>query len=143
MLARGWTVVEPPQLRIVPDEIWQAVVKRLASVSATFSSKQTADLCSRSYTARYLFSGFLKCGLHGSNVVLISGRGGVGRAKYGCPFHQNRGICANTLVIRRDRLERELILDSSGKSFAKISLPLPSRSSSASCARVWTTPDPT
>ena len=93
----------------MPDEIWQAVLKRLASVNAAFSSGQAAGLCSRSYTARYLFSGFLKCGLCGSNVVLISGRTGVGWAKYGCPLHQNRGICANALVIRRDRLERELI----------------------------------
>jgi site-specific DNA recombinase len=63
----------------------------------------------RSYGAKYLFSGFLKCGLCGSNVVLISGRGGAGSAKYGCPLHQNRGICANDLVVRRDALERELI----------------------------------
>jgi site-specific DNA recombinase len=104
-----WTVVESPHVRIVPDEIWQAVVKRLASVNATFSSGQAVGLCSRSYTARYLFSGFLKCGLCGSNIVLISGRGGVGWAKYGCPLHQNRGMCANALVVRRDRIEQELI----------------------------------
>ena len=104
-----WTVVESPHLRIVPDEIWRAVVKRLASVNATFSSGQAVGLCSRSYTARYLFSGFLKCGLCGSNVVLISGRGGVGWAKYGCPLLQKRGICANALVVRCDKLEKELI----------------------------------
>jgi Recombinase zinc beta ribbon domain len=63
----------------------------------------------RSYTARYLFSGFLKCGLCGSNIVLISGRGGVGWAMYGCPLYQNRGMCANALVVRRDRIEQELI----------------------------------
>ena len=33
-----WAVVESPHIRIVPDEIWRAVVKRLASVNATFSS---------------------------------------------------------------------------------------------------------
>src|SRR5438034_2646421 len=87
------------------------VVKRLASVNATFSSGQAVGLCSRSYTARYLVSGFLKCGLCGSNIVLISGRGGAGWAKYGCPcpLHQNRGMCANELVVRRDRIEQELI----------------------------------
>ena len=101
--------MEAPHLRIVSAEVWQAVKNRLASVSTTFSSGLAAGLCSRSYTARYLFSAFLKCGLCGSNVVLISGRGGVRWAKYGCPLHQNRGMCANALVIRRDRLERELI----------------------------------
>ena len=104
-----WTVVDAPHLRIVSDEIWQAVKNRLASVNAAFSSGVGAGLCSRSHTARYLFSGFLKCGLCGSNIVLISGRGGAGWAKYGCPLHQNRGMCANELVVRRDRIEQELI----------------------------------
>ena len=104
-----WTVVDAPHLRIVSDEIWQAVKNRLASVNAAFPSGVGAGLCSRSYTARYLFSGFLKCGLCGSSIVLISGRGGAGWAKYGCPLHQNRGMCANELVVRRDRIEQELI----------------------------------
>jgi len=73
-----WTVVAAPHLRIVSDQVWQAVEKRLSVIAAGFSSGQGAGLCSRSYSARYLFSGFLKCGICGSNVVLISGRGGVG-----------------------------------------------------------------
>ncbi len=101
--------MDAPHLRIVSDETWQAVTNRLASVNAAFSSGVGAGLCSRSHTARYLFSRFLKCGLRGSNIVLISGRGGAGWAKYGCPLHQNRGMCANEMVVRRDRIEQELI----------------------------------
>jgi recombinase-like zinc beta ribbon protein len=101
--------VDAPHPRIVSDEIWQAVKNRFESGNATFSSRVGAGLCARSYAARYLFSGFLKCGLCGSNIVLISGRGGAGWAKYGCLLHQNRGVCANGLVIRRDRIEQELI----------------------------------
>jgi site-specific DNA recombinase len=104
-----WTVVESPQLRVISDSIWERVQARLAAINAVFSSGRAVGLYSRSYTAKYLFSGFLKCGLCGSNIVLISGRGGAGWAKYGCPLHQNRGICTNGLVVRRDRLERELI----------------------------------
>jgi site-specific DNA recombinase len=104
-----WTVVESPHLRIISDTIWQRVQSRLATVNAVFSSGRAAGLTSRSYTAEYLFSGFLICGLCGSNVVLISGRGGVGWAKYGCPLHQNPGICSNALVVRRDSIEREIV----------------------------------
>jgi site-specific DNA recombinase len=104
-----WTVVESPHLRIICDETWQQVQARLATVNAVFSNGHAPGLSCRSYGAKYLFSGFLKCGLCGSNIVLISGRGGAGWAKYGCPLHQNRGICANDLVVRRDALERELI----------------------------------
>jgi site-specific DNA recombinase len=104
-----WTVVESPHLRILSDETWQHVQMRLATINAVFSSGHAAGLASRSYGTKYLFSGFLKCGLCGTNIVLISGRGGVGWAKYGCPLHQNRGICGNDLVVRRDALEQELI----------------------------------
>jgi len=55
----------------VSDQAWQAAKGRLASVNATFSNGRAAGLCSRSYTAQYLFSGFLKCGLCGSNIVLL------------------------------------------------------------------------
>jgi site-specific DNA recombinase len=104
-----WTAVDSPHLRIISDVVWQRVESRLATVNSVFKIWRTTCLCSRSYTAKYLFSGFLKCGLCGSNVVLISGRGGVGWAKYGCPLHQNRGICSSALVVRRDDIERELI----------------------------------
>ena len=104
-----WTVVDAPHLRIVSDEVWSAVKNRLTAVVGEFSNGEGKGLCSRSYSAQYLFSGFLKCGVCGSNIVLISGRGGVGWAKYGCPMNQNRGMCANSVVVRRDRLEAELI----------------------------------
>jgi hypothetical protein len=85
------------------------VQSRLDTVNAVFSSGRATGLSSRSYTAKYLFSRLLKCGLCGSNIVLIFGRGGVGWAEYGCPLHERRGICSNALVLRRDALERELI----------------------------------
>jgi Recombinase zinc beta ribbon domain len=100
--------VESPHLRIVSDSAWKRVQARLEIVNA-FSRGRAAGLSCRSYTSKYLFFGFLKCGLCGSNIVLISARGGVGWAKYGCPLHQNRGICSSALVVRRDALERKLI----------------------------------
>lgn len=66
-------------------------------------------LCSRSYSAKYLFSGFLKCGLCGSNLTLISGRGQSDWGKYGCPLHHSRGVFRNALLVRRVKLEREIL----------------------------------
>ncbi|HEY2461394.1 MAG TPA: recombinase family protein [Candidatus Acidoferrum sp.] len=103
-----WTVVEAAHLSIVSRDVWEQVQARLVSQNK-LSTGTTSGLLSRSYTSKYLFSGFLKCGLCGSNIVLISGRGGVGWAKYGCPLHQTRGICDNAVVVRRDRLESELM----------------------------------
>jgi site-specific DNA recombinase len=101
--------VDSPHLRIASDQVWERAQARLAMLNTSFSKGRAAGLSRRSYTAKYLFSGFLKCGLCGSNIVLIPGRGGAGWVKYGCPLHQNRGICSNALFVRRDTIERELI----------------------------------
>jgi len=103
-----WKAVEQPHLRIISDELWDKVQSRL-SVHAAFYSGARAGLCSRSYSSRYLLSGFLKCGFCGSNLVLISGRGQMDWAKYGCPLHHQRGVCENALLIPRDKLETEII----------------------------------
>ncbi len=106
-----WRIMEAPELRIVPDELWSEVQARIAAVRAAFTPDRREGLCSRAYSARYLLSGFVKCGLCGSNLVLVagSGRGHASRDKYGCPLHHHRGVCDSTLLVRRDTLEREIL----------------------------------
>jgi DNA invertase Pin-like site-specific DNA recombinase len=48
-----WTVVDAPHLRIVSDEIWQAVKNRLESVNATFSSRVGAGIDQASRGVRH------------------------------------------------------------------------------------------
>src|SRR5262249_54405586 len=57
----------------------------------------------------YLFSGLLVCGVCGSRIVIISGQGRRGYVRYGCPSHRYRGVCANALTIRQDRLEQQIV----------------------------------
>jgi site-specific DNA recombinase len=57
----------------------------------------------------YLFSGLLVCGRCRSRLVIISGHGKRGYVRYGCPSHRYRGVCDNTLTIRQDRLEEQLL----------------------------------
>jgi len=42
-------------------------------------------------------------------MVVVSGRGQSGKARYGCPLKHARGICENGLHIRQDSLEREVL----------------------------------
>jgi site-specific DNA recombinase len=105
----GWKVFEAPHLRIVPEDLWKQVQHRLSSIRTNFRPALGPGLCARSYSSAYLFSGFLKCGLCGSNVVLVAGRGQSAYAKYGCPLHHQRGICENGLLIRREKLEQEIL----------------------------------
>jgi len=104
-----WKIMQAPHLRIVSDELWHRVQDRLLTLQVNFGTKTGKGLCTRSYPAPYLFSGFLKCGLCGSNLVLVSGRGQADWAKYGCPLHHNRGICSNALLLRRKKLEEEIL----------------------------------
>jgi len=104
-----WKVQQAPHLRIVSEELWQAVQARLSSVKTAFANGQSAGLCTRAYSAPYLLSGFLTCGSCGSKMVIVSGRGQSGRARYGCPLKHSRGICENGLHIRQDNLEREVL----------------------------------
>jgi site-specific DNA recombinase len=104
-----WKIQEAPHLRIVSEELWTAVQQRLSSVKTAFANGESAGLCNRAYSAPYLLSGFLKCGVCGSKMVVVSGRGNSGRARYGCPLKHARGICTNSLHVRQDHLEKEVI----------------------------------
>jgi site-specific DNA recombinase len=107
-----WTRVEVPEQRILSDALWNRVQERLAYVNRVFGdhAKKGGLLRSRAASSRYLFSGFLKCELCGSNLVIVSGAGRNHRAAdYGCPAHALRGTCANASRIPSDVLERELL----------------------------------
>ena len=104
-----WVTLQAPHLQIVSAELWGAVERRLAMVKASFAAGTSPGLCCRSLSAQYLLSGFLKCGVCGAKMVVVSGRGQSGRARYGCPMKHARGICTNHLHLRQDTIEREVI----------------------------------
>jgi site-specific DNA recombinase len=104
-----WVSLQAPQLQIVSDEVWGAVARRLATVNVSFAAGTSPGLCCRSLSAQYLLSGFLKCGLCGAKMVVVSGRGQSGRARYGCPMKHARGVCTNNLHLRQDSLEHEIV----------------------------------
>ena len=48
-------------------------------------------------------------------MTIVSGNGRRGYVKYGCPSHRNRGVCANSVMIRKDRLEDQLLAELSDR----------------------------
>jgi site-specific DNA recombinase len=103
-----------PDLRIVSEKLWRAVEERRALVNRFYehAGKRPGLLRTALMNSRYLFSGFLKCGLCGANMTIVCGRGrGHKSQTYGCPLNAQRGdiVCANRTRIRRDVLERELL----------------------------------
>jgi DNA invertase Pin-like site-specific DNA recombinase len=104
-----WKIREAWELRIIPEEVWEAVQRRAAVVQSNFRKGLPKGLCSRSFASRYFLSGFLKCGICGSALTIVSGRGMSSWGRYGCPVHVERGACSNGMRLRRVDIEREVL----------------------------------
>jgi site-specific DNA recombinase len=111
-----WVKIESPEQRIVSDDLWQRVQARIEQVKQLYGiddpQRKAGLLRGRAVTSQYLFSGLLRCGVCGANMTIVAGRGRNHRSQtYGCPMNASRGesVCSNSLRIRRDVLERELL----------------------------------
>jgi site-specific DNA recombinase len=104
-----WERVAVPKLRIVPEDLWNAVQARILRMNANLGAARLGGMNRTAASRSYLFSGLLVCGECKSRLVIISGRGKRGYVKYGCPSHRYRGVCDNAVTIRQDRLEEQLL----------------------------------
>lgn len=81
-----WVVQEVPDLRIVEQDLWDAVKKRQESLSFDTSPTGSNPMNDRR-RPKHLFAGLIKCGCCGGGYSLIS--------KYllGCAASRNKGTC--------------------------------------------------
>ena len=99
-----WIIEEVPELRIVPQDLWDAVKERQEKTRQTVTADRSHGI--RSERARrpvYLFSGLVKCGQCGGSYTLVSG------TNYGCANRKTRGTCDNGLTIKRTELEETVL----------------------------------
>lgn len=94
-----WVAMDAPQLRIVPQDLWDAARKRREAQRRSAKGNTTGR------KPRYLLSGLLLCDECGQHYVIKT------QPYYGCSTHINRGaeVCSNGRLVKRDRLE-EVIL---------------------------------
>ena len=99
-------VTEVPELRIVPDALWNSVKDRQTAHARPTRPDRGHGHHGYWETRRpqHLLSGLIKCGACGGGMVL------VGKTHYGCATARNKGTCTHRLTMRRDRLE-SLVLD--------------------------------
>ena len=102
--AEEWLRLDLPGLRIVSDELWQAVHQRLAGVRAHLAKVTDGRFGAkaRDIESRYLLSGFARCTVCGGGLTVMSRSHGQHRASfYGCLAHHKRGssVCGNGLVL--------------------------------------------
>jgi site-specific DNA recombinase len=98
-----WEIVPVPELRIVSDELWDAVKVRQAEVRTTMTRDADGHALNRAHRRKYLLSGLLECGVCGGGFTIIDA------ANYGCATHRSKGTCSNDLKVRRDELERRVL----------------------------------
>ncbi|MEM6933927.1 MAG: recombinase family protein [Pseudomonadota bacterium] len=97
-----WVVQEVPDLRIVDQDLWDAVKKRQKSLSFDTSPTGSNPMNDRR-RPKHLFGGLIKCGCCGGGYSLIS------KDLLGCAASRNKGTCDNRLNIRRDALEASIL----------------------------------
>ncbi len=98
-----WVIQEVPDLRIVPQALWDRVKARQEAVRRD----TRPDVRERPFwerrRPRYLFSGLMKCGTCGGGYSKLSSN------LFGCSTARNKGTCENRLNIRRDVLEASVL----------------------------------
>ncbi len=92
-----------PELRIVPQAVWEAVQMRLAEQAARVAAHGNPSAANM---PRRIFSGILKCGICGSALVTS----GPNR-RYRCRARRDKGpmACSNSVTAPAETLEGEVL----------------------------------
>ena len=97
-----WVIQEVPELRIIDQDLWDAVKAR--QVETTFSQPERGnEALNDRRRPRHLFAGLIRCGCCGGGYSMIS------KDLLGCSTARNKGTCDNRLNIRRDALEASVL----------------------------------
>jgi site-specific DNA recombinase len=108
-----WRRREIPEQRIVPEELWAAVRRRMEIVERLYDcGPGKRPRRGRTAGSPYLFTGLLECADCRGSVTVVSGQWkNRNDLRYGCSMHAYRGdsVCKNNLLIARGTLEKQLI----------------------------------
>ena len=104
-----WVRVEVPELRIIDDDLWQAVKGRQAALASAYSERvkasrnAIAQALNATHRPRTLLSGLLVCGCCGGSYARR------GQDRYACMTHVRSGGCDNNRTIARKKLEARVL----------------------------------
>jgi hypothetical protein len=101
-------VFESPELRIVSDILWQRVQNRLEEVRSALKGKNLARGRLPGRQSKYLFSGYLKCGVCGGGVMVVSS-GKIAGPRYGCYRAHRQHNCDNRIDISLKTVDSRLL----------------------------------
>jgi hypothetical protein len=137
--AADWISVSQPELRIVSDELWNAVHERLDETRAAYLRGTKGELWGRperSLDSKYLLTGLARCATcNGSLFVKSRSHGRRRQFFYGCSSFHKRGacVCENSVEVPMERsddavltaierhvLQPEIVSAAIGKALARL-----------------------
>ena len=105
-----WIVREVPELRIVDDQLWQAVRTRQSEIAEKFANVTEAvrahhkkNRLNGARRPKSLLSGLVFCGCCGGPYSLR------GADRFACSNHISKGTCTNSRTIPRTELEARVL----------------------------------
>jgi len=108
-----WVRIERPELRIVPQPLWDAAQARKAATFATYRQTPDGRLSGKpersALASQYLLAGMLRCGVCGGKLISLKQRGrktGQFYLYYVCWRSQSRGatVCPSRRMVPMERL---------------------------------------
>ncbi|MCG4253720.1 recombinase family protein [Acetobacter senegalensis] len=99
-----WVIQDVPELRIIEQDLWDAVKARQSKTTWSQKSRGTGvHPLNALQRPTHLLTGLIKCGCCGGGFSMIS------KSHLGCSTARNKGTCDNRLTIRRDVLEKSVL----------------------------------
>ncbi|WP_407670265.1 recombinase family protein [Paramagnetospirillum marisnigri] len=102
-------ITEVPHLRIISDDLWNAVQAQLEDRGRRANSARTDDAdrsldLNANHRPRYLLTGLLTCSECGGSYIII------GKDRYGCNNRKRgTGMCTNSITITRQKVEERIL----------------------------------
>jgi site-specific DNA recombinase len=105
-----WIVHADERLRIIPQDLWEAVRTRRKAVRRTWPGEQRRGFSSaqgsrQEHFPTHLLSGTMICGVCGGAIAQVSGKSG---GYYGC-LAAAKSACENKILVRRSLTEKVIM----------------------------------
>ncbi len=97
-----WEVVHVPTLRLLGDDLWEAVKRRQHELSFEIRRDDGGNALNRVHRRKFLLSGLLKCGCCRGGFTIVA------QDRYGCATHRSKGTCDNNVTVSRQEIEERV-----------------------------------
>lgn len=98
-----WVITERPDLRIISDDLWQAVRRRQEASFHAMPRDSEGNPLNRLHRKAHVLSGLIRCGVCDGPMAITA------KGRYGCStYRANRG-CSNSQTIPREHVEERVL----------------------------------